>query len=190
MATTQSRCCRESSIDFDLSKVRCPHHLSRNRYCTLVTYQPAKHEEDHQLIAYGVSCNFLIPNIKYYCVDYACRRYSLLQTYHRLHAEDECHVQLRETGQKLVSMNLGVCLKELVFYVNNEAVFGTGKKLQGIRNSLIANFESKYLAENEGHSDCDAQTVQSLVAEEVVSKYYLQMIWDFLYIHVWEPANS
>ena len=164
----------------------------KKNQCKLIVYTPSltDKKQKQRLDVFGVSENYSVPNLMFYCQGVSSRRYSLYQHYHKIHDRDDCFIRIKDSKQKLVAFNQALVLKEVVHFVNRESVFGTVKKVHELRQRILSNFESKCLSQAEDTESLSSEDLCKYLEKKVISTYYLQKIYDYLHLHVWYPSTS
>ena len=182
----KSLCCSPATLKYCLKDSKCKQHLSRNKPCIFHIYPTKK-----QTKIYGAFTNYMVEEYKFFCVDYTCRKWNLLNTKHIISSPTDYIYFIDEHNNKHKILNIGKAYisLDILLKVNNLTIHEiNGKAVYKWRKAILVDFLTRaQVALKSKLRKYNIFNLRKYIDKEVISVRYLTFIRDYLWRMSWYP---
>lgn len=175
-----------ATFQYSIKHSKCKHHASRKVPCIINVYQTGKTTK-----IYGAFTNYRIPELKWYCEEYKCRKYNLLYTRNLVSHPDDFMYIITENNikQKILCIGLSFITEDILMTINNLTIDNiNGKSVAKWRKHIKINFLTRcQQALKSDNIKYDTWKLKKYIDEQVISRNYLNSIRDWLWRRNWLP---
>ena len=170
----------DTNISYNLQNSRCVCHTTCASPCKYTLYLTGK-----KIKIYGIFCNFIVPEIKFYCNKRPCRKYFLLSHSYKIR-ESKCDF-IMVNGQKVFKLGQTFILCEVIFFMNQHCIKTNYGTIGRIRTMLFTNFlcRARTIMFNSKCNQISDSTLRSVINQAIPTYKRLCVLYDWLWINNW-----